>query len=79
MSLTPPLTGYLQFSLYVKIDSSCMEPLLRGRLSTIDLLVLTSLDQHFLILQEFLLFYKTTYLNVDVHHTEPSASVSVPR
>jgi hypothetical protein len=49
------------------------ESLLRGRLSTVDLLVLTSLDQFF-----DLLFYKTSYLNEEVNCTEPSLSVSVP-
>jgi hypothetical protein len=44
----------------------------RGRLSTVDLLVLTSLDQLLLILQTFFLFYKTSYLIEEVNHTEPS-------
>jgi hypothetical protein len=39
------------------------EPL-RGRLSTVDLLVLTSLDKLVLILQKLCTFYKTGYINV---------------
>jgi hypothetical protein len=55
------------------------EPLLKGRLSTVDLLVLTSLDQLLLIVQtHYLHFYKTSYPNEEVNCTEPSPSVSVP-
>ncbi len=46
--------------------------------STIDLLVLTSLDQLLLILKTFLLFSKTSYINEEVNCTELSLSVSVP-
>jgi hypothetical protein len=49
----------------------------RGRLSTVDPLVLTSLDQPLLILK-MSLFYKASYLNNEVNRTEPSPSVSVP-
>jgi hypothetical protein len=45
-----------------------------GRLSTVDLLVLTSLDQ----LLYYLPFYKTNNLNEEVNCTEPSSSVSIP-
>jgi hypothetical protein len=48
-----------------------------GRLSTVDLLALTSLDQ-LLLTQQILFFYKTSYLNEEVNCTEPSPSVSVP-
>ncbi len=51
------------------------EALLKGRISTADLLVLTSLDQLFFKLK---LFFKTTYLNSEVDCTEPSPSVRVP-
>ncbi len=42
---------------------------LRGRLSTVDLLILTSLDPLIFILN---LFYKTRYLNEEVNSSEPS-------
>ena len=48
----------------------------RGRICTIDLLILTSLDQLLLILKLwFILFYWTNYLNEVVKCTEPSPSV----
>ncbi len=50
-----------------------------GRISTIDLLVLTNLDQLILVLNIFFLFYKTSYLNKEVNCTEPSTSERVPR
>jgi hypothetical protein len=52
----------------------------RGRISTVDLLVLTSLDK-LLFTQKILLFffYKTSYSNKEVNRTEPSPSVSAPR
>jgi ABC-type transport system involved in multi-copper enzyme maturation permease subunit len=50
-----------------------------GRISIIDLLVLTSLDQLPLILNLYIfIFYKTTYLNAEVKRTEPSPSASAP-
>jgi len=62
-----------------KGKSHSREPLLKGRLSTVDFFVLTSLDELLLILQElFDFFYKTSYLNEEVNSTEPSPSVSVP-
>ncbi len=61
-----------------KEDSLGREPLLKGRISTIDLLVLTSLDQLLLKLQALLTFYETRYLNEEVNCAEPSPSVSVP-
>ncbi len=52
---------------------------LGGRFSTVDLLVLTSLDQFVSKLKIlFFLFYKTSYLNEEVNCTEPSTSISVP-
>jgi hypothetical protein len=55
------------------------KPYWRGRLNTVDLLLLTSLDQLLLILIIlFAFFIKTTYLNKEVNRTEPSPSVSVP-
>jgi hypothetical protein len=48
-------------------------------LSTIDLLVLNSLEQLLVILQTlFTFYYKTSYLNEEVSRAEPSPSVSVP-
>jgi hypothetical protein len=49
-----------------------------GRLSTVDLLVLTSLDQLLLIVDIIYLLYKTSYFNEEVNCTEPSPSVSIP-
>jgi hypothetical protein len=43
----------------------------RGRLSTVDLLVLTSLDQLLLIMQTLLSFNKTSFLNEELHCTVP--------
>jgi hypothetical protein len=55
------------------------EVLLVGEsLNTIDLLLLTSLENLFLILQTLLIFYKTSYLNGEVNRTELSLSVRVP-
>ncbi len=45
-------------------------------LRTVDLIVLTSLDQLLLIMQTKLTFYKTSYLN-EVNRTEPYPSASV--
>jgi len=51
----------------------------RGRVSTVCLLVLTSLDRQLLQLKiMFYLFYKTRYLNEEVNCTEPSPSASIP-
>ncbi len=53
-------------------------PYLRGRLSTVDLLVLTNLVQLLWVQQTlFTFFCKTSYLNEEVNRTEPSPSVSV--
>ncbi len=50
-----------------------------GRLSTDDLLVLTSLDVLIFILKiSVTFFYKTNYLEEEVNRTELSPSVSVP-
>jgi hypothetical protein len=52
----------------------------RGRrLCTVDLLVLTSLDQLLKLKNIISLLYKTSYLNEEVNCTEPSPSVGVPR
>ncbi len=53
------------------------EVLLRGRLSTVDLLVPTSLDQLLFILK-ILLTVLQSYLNEEVNRTEPSPSVRIP-
>jgi hypothetical protein len=45
-------------------------PYLRGRISTVDLLVLISFDQ---------LIFISSYLNEEVNCTDPFPSVSVPR
>jgi hypothetical protein len=48
------------------------------RLSTVDLLVPTSLDQLLFISQTLLLFYKTSYLNEEVNRTEPTTLARLP-
>ncbi len=54
-------------------------PFFRERISTVDLLVLTSLDQLlFLLWILFIFFYKTSYLNEEVNCTEASTSIRVP-
>jgi hypothetical protein len=50
----------------------------RGRLSTVELLVLTSFSAHFYIENIIFLFTKTSYLNEEVNCTEPAPSVSIP-
>ncbi len=67
------LSYRLKFLGLVKIGS----PYWKGRLSTVDLLVLTSLDQLLLIVNHYLLFYKTSYLNGEVNCTLPSTKCSV--
>jgi len=54
------------------------KPYRRGRISTIDLRVLASLDHLSLIQKLFFFFYKATYPNEKVNRTEPSPSVRVP-
>jgi hypothetical protein len=50
-------------------------PYPKGRISTFDLLELTSLDQLiFKMKKYFPLYYKTSYLNEEVNRTEPSPS-----
>jgi len=59
----------------VRTEKSC----LKGRLSTVNFLVLTSLDQLIFIMKIFFTFVcKTSYLNKEVNRTEPFPSVSVP-
>jgi len=51
----------------------------RGRLSTVDLLVLTSLDQILILLEIlFTFFYKTSYPTEEINCTQPAPSVSIP-
>ncbi len=52
-------------------------PYWRSKISTVDLLVLTSSDQ-LLLIQEKILFFKTSFLNEEVNRTELSPSVRVP-
>ncbi len=49
-----------------------------GRLTNVDLLVLTSVDQLPFQLKMLYFFYKTSYLNEEVNCTEASPSVSIP-
>ncbi len=54
------------------------EVLLKGRLSTVDLRVLTCLNSYFLNWNYYLLFYKTSCLNEEVNCTKPSPLFSFP-
>jgi len=49
----------------------------KGWFSTVDLLVLTSLDKHLLLIT-YLTFLRSKYLNEEDNGTEPSPLVSVP-
>jgi hypothetical protein len=61
------------------VDASRQGSLTEGvRLSTVDLLVVTGLDQLFCFENITCIFYITTYLNEEVNCTEPSPSVSNP-
>jgi hypothetical protein len=51
---------------------------LKGRLNTINLLVLTSLDPLPLLMKTLFTLYKTSYFNEEVNRTEPFPSVSIP-
>ncbi len=54
------------------------KPYWKGRISTVDLLLLTSSDRLLTILNlYFSIFYRTTFLNKEVNRTEPSPSVRV--
>jgi hypothetical protein len=68
---------YLPSLGYSSIDYHCRKSLLKKRLRTIDLLVLTSLVK-LLLIQQTIFFYKTSYHNEEFNCTEPSRSVSVP-
>ncbi len=48
------------------------EALLKGRISTVDLHVLTGLDHLLFKLNLVYLFYKITHLNEEVNRTDPS-------
>jgi hypothetical protein len=50
----------------------------RGRLSTVDLLVITSLDEHLYIENMIYFLNKTTNLNEEVNCTESSPLISIP-
>jgi len=50
----------------------------KGRLSTVDLLARTSLDQLLWILIVLFIYFKTSFLNEEVNCTEPSPTVSIP-
>jgi hypothetical protein len=54
------------------------EPLLKGRLSTVDLLVLLARIISFYIKILNFFFYKTNYPNEEVNRTKPSPSVRAP-
>jgi hypothetical protein len=50
----------------------------RGRLSTVDLLVITSLDELLVIMQTLFTFKKTRYLTVEANRTENSLAIGFP-
>jgi len=50
----------------------------RARLSTVDLLVLTSINQLLFTMKILFTFYKTSYLNKEANCSEPFPSVSIP-
>ncbi len=54
------------------------KPYWKGRPSTVDLRVLTSLDQLILILKILFSFIKTSFLNEEVNCTEPSLQLVFP-
>jgi hypothetical protein len=49
----------------------------RGRICTVELLVITSWDQ-LLLVQKLCYFYKTTFPKEEVYWSEPSTSVKIP-
>ncbi len=51
----------------------------REGFGSVDLTVLTSLDQLLVIMQALFTFYITSYLNEETNRSEPSPSVRVPR
>ncbi len=61
-----------------KPSPSVREPLLKGKPRTVDLLVLTSLEELLCYCKHYLLFYKTSYLIEEVNSTKPSPSLSLP-
>jgi hypothetical protein len=54
-----------------------LNPFLRGRISTVDLLVVTCSDQLLLILENIFIFHKTSYLNGEVNRTDPFPPVQL--
>ncbi len=50
----------------------------RGRLSVVDRLILTRLDQLLLVFEYYLPFYQTSYLNEEVNCTKPSPQLVFP-
>jgi len=48
-----------------------------GRVSIVDLFLLTTLDYLLRVLKTLFIFYKTSYTNEEVNCTEPSLSVSI--
>ncbi len=62
-----------------KLIGKSRESLLKGRISSIDLLVLTSIDQLLLILKIFFfLIYQLSFLNKEVNGTKLSSTVRFP-
>ncbi len=77
--LPSPLFGYLFISLSVCLYVSTGKPYGRGRLNTVDLLVLTCIDQLLYKLNNFLPFFtKRSHLNEEGNLSEPFPSVRIP-
>jgi hypothetical protein len=51
---------------------------MKGNLSTVDLLVLSSLDWMLLISKTLFTFYQRSYINEEVNRTKPTCSVRDP-
>ncbi len=66
----------LGFTLLVKTEKE--KSYLRGRLSTVDLHPLNTVDKLLLISKYYKPFSKTGYCNEEVNCTKPSPSVSIP-
>ncbi len=64
------------FSAAINIKAETREPLLKGRLNTVDLLPLTSLYKRLFKFKIIITFSQTSYITEEVNGTEPSSSGS---
>ncbi len=75
------MLNWLELSMPKKLHCVSEEYLRKGRISKVDLLVLTSSDQLLLLMRIFIFlffFLQTSYLIEEVGRTELSLSVRVP-